>query len=288
MIKALDHVALAVRDLDAAAAQYEKALGRKPNWRGADGGAAHVWFQLENMALDVIAPTGPGYTGDRVKARLDEGGEGVWAIAFTVTDMAAARRRLARRGVETSEGRPIRSTHVETGEKRYWTTSVLDANAAHGVTIFLIDETPETRDWPKSHYAGAPEACANGLDHVVIRTPDPERAAAFYGARLGLDMALDRANPDWDARLMFFRCGDLIVEIAHDLKAGVSDGPDAAWGLSWRTPNADAAQARLAALGANVSDVRAGRKPGTRVFTLRDNNAGAPTIFVEPAAKKDP
>ena len=37
---------------------------------------------------------------------------------------------------------------------------------------------------------------------------------------------------------MFFRCGDLIVEIAHDLKAGVSSGPDRLWGLSWRVPDA--------------------------------------------------
>ena len=44
------------------------------------------------------------------------------------------------------------------------------------------------------------------------RPPDPERAAALYGARLGLDMALDRSHPDW-GRLMFFRCGDLIVEV---------------------------------------------------------------------------
>ena len=81
-----------------------------------------------------------------------------------------------------------------------------------------------------------------GLDHVVVRTPDPDRAAALYGARLGLDMRLDRSNPAWGSRLMFFRCGDLIVEIAHDLKAGVSSGPDRLWGLSWRVPDALAAQ----------------------------------------------
>ena len=52
------------------------------------------------------------------------------------------------------------------------------------------------------------------MDHVVVSTHDPERAAALYGARLGLDMALDRSHPDW-GRLMFFRCGDLIVEVTH-------------------------------------------------------------------------
>jgi catechol 2,3-dioxygenase-like lactoylglutathione lyase family enzyme len=122
-----------------------------------------------------------------------------------------------------------------------------------------------------------------GLDHVVIRTPDPERAAALYGARLGLDMRLDRSNPAWGARLLFFRCGDLIVEIAHDLAAGRGDGPDTLWGLSWRVPDAMAARGRLQAAGLDVSEVRTGRKPGTRVLTLRDATCGVPTLLLEPA-----
>jgi catechol 2,3-dioxygenase-like lactoylglutathione lyase family enzyme len=102
-----------------------------------------------------------------------------------------------------------------------------------------------------------------------VRTTHPNRAAALYGARLGLDMRLDRTEPKWGSRLMFFRCGDLIIEIVHDLKDEPSDTPDRLWGLSWRVANAEAAHARLKAAGFNVSDVRPGRKPGTRVFTVR-------------------
>ncbi|MGE0047056.1 MAG: VOC family protein [Hyphomonadaceae bacterium] len=279
MISALDHIALAVRDLDAAAARYATLLGRSWNWRGRDGGAEHVWFQLENTALDIIAPVGAGYTGDRVKAHLDEHGEGIWAVAFTTPDMARARRTLSRRGVEASEPMRIRSTHVETGDKRYWNTGALSASATHGANILLIEAEAEA--WPLS--PATDETNVAALDHIVIRTPNPERAVALYGARLGLDMRLDRANPDWGARLMFFRCGDLIVEIAHDMKAGVSDAPDALWGLSWRVSDAAAAQARLAGAGFAVSDVRKGRKPGTHVFTVRDGTSNVPTICVEPA-----
>ncbi len=277
MISALDHIALVVRDLDEAAARYTTLLGRAPNWRGRDGGAEHVWFQLDNMALDVIAPIGPGVTGDQAKQRLDEHGEGMWALAFTVPDMARARHKLARRGVSCGEASRHRSTHIETGAKRYWNTAFLSAASTHGPFIFLIEaaESP----WPLSERSV--NAGVTGLDHVVIRTPDPERATAFYGARLGLDMRLDSTNPDWGARLMFFRCGDLIVEIAHDLKAGLSDGPDALWGLSWRVDDADAARARLANAGLDVSDVRVGRKPGTRVFTVRDKTCSVPTLLVE-------
>ena len=96
-------------------------------------------------------------------------------------------------------------------------------------------------------------------------------------------MRLDRTNAAWGARLMFFRCGDLIVEVAHDLGAGVGAGEDRLWGLSWRVPDAEAAQARLAAAGFDVSATRPGRKPGTRVFSVRDGTCGVPTLVLEPA-----
>jgi len=52
---------------------------------------------------------------------------------------------------------------------------------------------------------------------------------------------------------MFFRCRDLIVEIAHDLEAGVSFGSDRLWGLSWRAPDAGAVRGRLHAAELDVS-----------------------------------
>jgi hypothetical protein len=81
-------------------------------------------------------------------------------------------------------------------------------------------------------------------------------------------------------RLVFFRCGDLIVEVAHDLKVGISDGPDSFWGLSWRVSDIAAAQARLRAAGVDVSDIRTGRRPGTRVFTVKSHTCGVPTLMI--------
>ena len=133
-------------------------------------------------------------------------------------------------------------------------------------------------DRPPSPEIGA--APITGLDHVVISTEDPERTAALYGARLGLDMALDRSHQDW-GRLMFFRCGDLIVEIVHRPVAGADAARDKLWGLSWRVTDADATRARLAAAGLDVSEVRAGRKPGTRVVSVRNGTCGIHTLLVE-------
>src|SRR5205823_7915 len=83
-----------------------------------------------------------------------------------------------------------------------------------------------------------------GLDHVVVSTGDVERAAALYGARLGLDMALDRSHQDW-GHLMFFRCGDLIVEVVRRRDAPAEQTHDQLWGLSWRVADIDATRERL-------------------------------------------
>src|SRR5437762_11784230 len=91
-------------------------------------------------------------------------------------------------------------------------------------------------------------AAISAMDHIVVSSADPERAAALYGARLGLDMALDRSHPDW-GRLMFFRCSGLIVELVQRPDADADRAHDKLWGLSWRVADIDATRARLASAG---------------------------------------
>ena len=284
MITGLDHVALAVNDLDAAIAGYSALLGRKPNWIGGDGGARHAWFQLPNMALDVITPHGEGAFGDTIRKHLAEHGEGVWALAFTVSDIEAASKLLGRRGLRGSAPGPVRSTH-EDGRKRYWTTSSLNPADTGGLTILLAAPPRDGVAWPLSEPVGDEAAAVTELDHVVINTVNPDRALAVYGAKLGLDLRLDRSNADWGVRQLFFRCGDAVVEMGASLKTPASDAPDRFGGLAWRVADPDAAQARIAAAGFDVSDVRTGRKPGTKVFTVRSGVPAAPALMIQQNAE---
>jgi catechol 2,3-dioxygenase-like lactoylglutathione lyase family enzyme len=155
---------------------------------------------------------------------------------------------------------------------------VLSTEATHGVPIVLIERTEAPAPSPLLNSSEA--AAITSLDHVVIRTPNPERAIALYAGRLGLDLRLDRSNPDWGSRLLFFRCGDLVVEIAHDLKNGVSDAPDQLWGLSWRAPDIAKTNERLKKAGVEVSEPRNGRRPGTQVFSVQSHTANVPTIVI--------
>jgi len=287
ILHGLDHVVVAVRDLEAAVATYRTLLGRAPAWRteAHGGGATIATFALANVAVELMAPSGSGPVAERLAAVLDAQGEGLASLAFATGDIDRAHRRLARLGLEPEPVAEGVSVDAGTGARRPWRRTRAATARTHGVRLFVLQQAP----LPSSPLLAPEPAAVSGLDHVVIRTPDPERATALYGARLALDMRLDRSNPAWGARLLFFRCGDLIVELAHDLKGGVGAGSDQLWGLSWRVPDAEATRARLAAAGLDVSEVRAGRKPGTRVLTLRDGTGGVPTLLLErsPAVAPD-
>lgn len=263
MITGLDHVAVAVRDFEAAVDAYRRLLGREPELEPRDG-ADRAWFHLANMALEVIAPSGPGPAGDRVRARLDAAGEGQWIAAFQVDDLAAASQLASRRGLETEAVATV--------------TRVRAAGLDFVLTPGRIGATPSP---PTTTEAAAVAA----LDHVVVHTPNPDRALALYGARFGLDLRLDRANAQWGARQLFFRCGGAVFEVGASLKAPVTDEPDRFGGLAWRVTDPDAVQARIAAAGFDVSEVRTGRKPGTKVFTVRDAPGGVPTIVIQQNAE---
>ena len=89
--------------------------------------------------------------------------------------------------------------------------------------------------------------------------------ARRHAGRLGLSLRLDRSEPKWSARLLFFRCGDLVVEVVHDLESGLGAGPDRLWGRSWRVPDVVKAHARRCRASVEVCDIRKGRPPELRM-----------------------
>ncbi|HEX2561822.1 VOC family protein [Phenylobacterium sp.] len=152
---------------------------------------------------------------------------------------------------------------------------------AAGIAIELAPGAERSVSAPTQDVASAVAA----LDHVVIRTRNIDRAVANFGGRLGLDLRLDRANEAWGARQLFFRCGGAVIEFGASLKSPPSDEPDSFGGLAWRVSDPDAAHARIAAAGFDVSEVRTGRKPGTKVFTVRSGVPGAPSLMIQQGAE---
>lgn len=280
MITGLDHVLIVTTSVDDAENAYSALLGREPDWRSSDpGGSATVIFQLENTALEIMAPSGGGPLARRLHAMIDQDGVGLKSLIFATDDLADARATFDRRALKPDEVTPGESVDPFSGKARNWSRFRLDENATHGVRIFALQRKAPDPLVCKPAKADA----VSGLDHVVINTPNPDRAASLYGARLGLRLALDRSNPDWDMRLMFFRAGGLTVELAHKISAGVSHAPDKLWGLSWRVPDIEGAHARLEKANFALTSIRSGRRAGTKVFTVRDGTVGVPTLILSDA-----
>ncbi|NDH63548.1 MAG: VOC family protein [Alphaproteobacteria bacterium] len=217
------------------------------------GGSAGVYETL----LGRRATDGRLRTGN-VGLAFAEGTPGLQSMAFATDDVGKAATLLERRAVvATREGDAVTLT-------------------GHGVAIRLAAKGSDA----PSPFTGDEAACVSTLDHVVVRTANPERAVAFYGGRLGLDLRLDRSNEKWGARQLFFRCGDVVVEIVHELKKGVSEAPDQLWGLAWRVPDIGKAHARLEAAGLDVNAPRDGRRPGSQVFSVKNKTCGVPTLVI--------
>ncbi len=283
MITGLDHVVVLVGDIAAGEAAYRTLLARQPSWRNSSDGAERVLFTLDNMTLELMAPAGEGVPADRIRAVLAEQGEGLASLCFRTGDIAKMHRRLDRLTLKPEPVSKVESHDAISGAALSWKRTRAATDATRGVRLFFLELAQErplsTRTAPASITA---------MDHVVVSTGDPERAAALYGARLGLDMALDRSHPDW-GRLMFFRCGDLVVEVTHrPPKPGekADTAHDRLRGICWRVADIDATRARLTADGVDVSEVRTGRKPGTRVMTVRSGTCGVPTLLVQPSVRE--
>lgn len=278
-ITGLDHITLLTQDITRAVDDYAALLGQTVAWRARSDGAETAVFTLANTSLELMALAGDGLIGERVRATLDKQGEGLASVCFRVTDADRMFRRLSQLQLQPEPVTDAGSVNLIDGVSLRWRRTRAAPATTHEVKLFFLERTDER---PASQ--PSTQALVTGLDHLVVSTADSERAAALYGARLGLDMRLDLTRPDWGVHLMFFRCGDLIVEIAQRLNDTTAAPADRLMGLSWRVADAHATQARLAAAGFDVSEVRPGRKPKTHIFTVRSRTSGVPTLMIQPPA----
>lgn len=130
--------------------------------------------------------------------------------------------------------------------------------------------------------ATLPEAQCEDLavDHLVLRSSDPDGCIELFRDTLGIRLALDQAVPEWGGRMLFFRTGGLTLEVIGSGKPGAADY---FWGLAYRCRDIDREVRRMRAEGVELSPVRMGRKPGTRVATIRSHHLEIPALLIAPA-----
>jgi catechol 2,3-dioxygenase-like lactoylglutathione lyase family enzyme len=282
MLHSFDHVVIAVRDLADATERYTALLGRTPSWRGRhpDAGTENSLFRLANCYLELLAPTDG--TGP-VAAALERSGEGVLAACFATDDADAFASHVRSHGIDAADPAAGEGRSDDSDTVRQWRTVMLHPKSTRGLTLFAIEHQSPDDALPVAQTTHAPDGCIGALDHIVVSTRDIESTGSIYRDALGLRLALDRSFEARGLRMMFFRIGGVTVEVVGSLDTATDpSAADQFGGLAFQVPDAAEAQRRLVSAGFDVSELRPGHKPGTRVFTVREGTCGVPTLVIEP------
>ena len=90
LLTEIDHVAIAVHDLEAAIAYYQEAFGAEVHHREVvdSDGVEEALIKVADSYIQLVTPTRPD---SPVAKFLDGRGEGMHHVGYRVTDCAAAR-----------------------------------------------------------------------------------------------------------------------------------------------------------------------------------------------------
>jgi methylmalonyl-CoA/ethylmalonyl-CoA epimerase len=112
MIGRLNHVAIAVKDLHAAAAVYRETLGATVSDAvpQPDHGVSTIFITLPNTKIELLEPLGANSPIAKFLERNAEGG--IHHICYEVDDILAARDRLVSAGARVlGDGQPKTGAH---------------------------------------------------------------------------------------------------------------------------------------------------------------------------------
>jgi methylmalonyl-CoA/ethylmalonyl-CoA epimerase len=136
MLRRIEHVALAVSDLDTSLAHYERIWGLRHSSRERvdDQGIEEAMIPLGESNLQLVAPTRDDSTVARF---LERRGEGLHHVAYEVENLDTTLRDLRSKGVELidEEPRPGGRGHL---------IAFVHPKSNHGLMVELI-QRPESR-----------------------------------------------------------------------------------------------------------------------------------------------
>ncbi len=283
----LDHIVIAVRDLDLATENYRRLLGRAPSWRGRHPtyGTANVLFRLDNCYIELLAPTEGAADSPWLRSlreHLDAAGEGLYALALGTGDIDATVAAVRQRGLDAHDPADGDGVDTDSGDRREWRNARIPAEGTRGVPAFFIQHRSPPDALPDA-VPFANDGFVTAVDHTVVASSDLPASLSLWRDTLGLDLRHTLERParegasSGDRALHFLRLGDSILELAGENAPNRPgpDGPpsggdrDLLWGLAYRVDNVARTVERLRAEGVDMSDPRAGNAPGTIVADLK-------------------
>ena len=276
MISSLDHLIIAVKDLDEAEKDYTKVFGMPPVWRGEhkELGTINSIFNFENTYFELLASKGAGLGADLVNNALKQDGEGLTGIVLGTDNIKDVYASISSAGFgigEISDGEGSNSDNVNI---RRWQNLFLPPELTRGLFSFVIEHTDG--ELPSSNYQ---TSSISKLDHLVINTNDADGFINVYQDIFNIRLALDKVIEHWKKRMLFFRLNKTTIEVIESKDGQPAN--DQLWGLAWEVKNIEDTYQRLIDEGVTVSPVQKGIKENTFVATIKSHTHNVPTLLIE-------
>tara|TARA_Y100001935_G_C17206688_1_gene457949 strand:+ start:20 stop:862 length:843 start_codon:yes stop_codon:yes gene_type:complete len=277
MINTLDHLIIAVKDLNEAEQNYKKLFGLNPVWRGEhkDLGTANVIFNFKNTYLELLSANGEGLGAMLVNSAIEESGDGLIGVVFGVENIKEASKSLIEKGFAITEISDGEGRNNSSNELRKWKNFFLPQELSRGIFSFIIEHTEGSLKKPGEY----PSDSINKLDHLVINTNDADGFMHVYQDIFKIRLALDKVIEHWDSRMLFFRLNRTTIEVVE--KRDEKEPKDSLWGLAWEVENIKEAHKRLIDNGVEITPIKKGLKENTLVSTIKSHTHNVPTLLIE-------
>ena len=277
MISSLDHLIIAVKDINEAEENYRKIFGIEPVWKGEHKalGTSNVIFNFKNTYCELLSANGDGIGASLVNNAIEENGDGLIGLVFGTNNAEESFSKLKKLGyliTEPSEGEGV---DTKTKKIRKWKNLFLPPELSRGIFTFLIEHTegalPSLDKYPSDS--------VNKLDHVVINTNDADGFIDIYRDTFNIRLALDKVIEHWKSRMLFFRLNKTTIEVIERKNEDTSQ--DSLWGLAWEVESIEETHKRLTDEGIDVSQIKDGLKENTLVATIKSHTHNVPTLLIE-------
>ena len=280
MINSLDHLIIAVKDLDEAEKNYSKIFGMPPVWRGEhkELGTINSIFNFENTYFELLASNGDGLGAVLVDNAIDQDGEGLTGIVLGTNNLKEAHASIGSAGYVVGDISDGEGSNLGSQAIRRWQNLFLPPELTRGLFSFIIQHTEGELPFSK-HQASS----INKLDHVVINTNDADGFINVYQDVFKIRLALDKFIEHWKKRMLFFRLNKTTIEVIESKDEEPAN--DKLWGLAWEVRNIEDAYQRLIKEGVNITPVQKGIKENTLVATIKSHTHNVPTLLIEHLGK---
>ena len=277
MISSIDHLIIAVKDINDAEENYRKIFGMEPVWKGEHKalGTANVIFNFKNTYFELLSANGDGLGAALVNGAIEEQGDGLIGVVFGTNNIEESFSTLKKSGYLVTEPTDGEGIDNKTQKIRKWKNLFLPPELTRGIFSFIIEhseeELPSLNKYPK--------ATINKLDHLVINTNDANGFINIYKDVFNIRLALDKVIEHWKSRMLFFRVNKTTIEVIE--RKNEDDSQDSLWGLAWEVESIEEAYKRLISEDVDVTPIKEGLKENTLVATIKSHTHNVPTLLIE-------